>query len=68
MYYEILKRLLEKLRDNFERLNIDALIPTNYCPKTKVKQEMNIFSHGPCIPFDESMDEIALFICISFFN
>ena len=28
MYYEILKRLLEKLRDNFGRLNIDALIPT----------------------------------------
>ena len=28
MYYGILKRLLEKLRDNFERLNIHALIPT----------------------------------------
>ena len=27
MYYEILKRLFEKLRDNFERINIDALIP-----------------------------------------
>ena len=36
MYYGILKRILEKLRDNFRRLNFDPLIPTIYCSKLLV--------------------------------